>query len=793
MRLSASLLSAVGFLLLALAPALGADDALVKAVREIAPNVVAADGDQARQLRGMVAADARDRLLEANQRDRKEWQEVKGREAWEAFRDVRIKALRESLGTFPEPPADLHVRVTRTLDGDGFQVENVVFESRPGVLLTANLYSPKPARESMPGFVICPSHHNPKTQGELQDMGMTWARAGCLVLVVDNLGHGERRQHPFKDEASYPAPFKVGRQDYFFRYNLGMQLQLVGDSLIGWMAWDLSRGVDLLLSRPGVDKTRIALLGSVAGGGDPAAVAAALDPRIAVVVPFNFGGPQPETAYPLPEGAEATFNYAGGGSWESTRNLRLSARDGFLPWVIVGAAAPRGLIYGHEFSWDADHDPVWARLRQIYAWYDAADRLAAAHGSGSVSGKPPESTHCNNIGPPHRAEMYPSLNRWLKLSVTPETEYHQRRPADDLRCLTGEVGAAIKPRPLTEQLTALADERLTAARKELAAVAAPAERAARLRAGWAKVLGLAVPSTPLKVADAKSDRVGDVTVERTLLEVDHGVTVPLLLLLPKHDNAKIPVVVAIAQDGKAGFLKHRPEVIADLLAQGVAVCLPDLRGTGESRPGDGRGRNSAATSVAASELMLGRTMLGLRLSDLQRVVRYLRDRQDVDGDKVALWGDSFAAPNVPDRRVEVPHDADNPPEISEPLGGLLAFLGGLFDDRIAAVYARGGLVSYADLLARPFCHFPHDVVVPRVLTVGDVPDVVAALAPRPVRVDALVNGLNRKAAAEEVAKTYAAAREAYNRGKANSALEMHQEPDREGPPAAWLASHLGKK
>ena len=41
------------------------------------------------------------------------------------------------------------------------------------------------------------------------------------------------------------------------------------------------------------------------------------------MVPFNFGGPQPETQFPLPADAELSFNYAGGGSWESTRNLPL--------------------------------------------------------------------------------------------------------------------------------------------------------------------------------------------------------------------------------------------------------------------------------------------------------------------------------------------------------------------------------------------------------------------------------------------------------------------------------------
>src|SRR5207244_624593 len=130
-------------------------------------------------------------------------------------------------------------------------------------------------------------------------------------------------------------------------------------------------------------------------------------------VPFNFGGPQPETRYPLPADAEDSFNYAGSGSWESTRNLRLSARDGFLPWLIVGSVAPRRLVYGHEFSWDSEHDPVWARLRRIYGFYGAPDRLAASHGRGRLSGRPPASTHCTNIGPEHRQAIYAALHRWF--------------------------------------------------------------------------------------------------------------------------------------------------------------------------------------------------------------------------------------------------------------------------------------------------------------------------------------------------------------------------------------------
>ena len=153
---------------------------------------------------------------------------------------------------------------------------------------------------------------------------------------------------------------------------------------MGWMVWDLMRGVDVLLSRPGIDKDRIILLGAVAGGGDPAAVTAALDPRITAVVPFNFGGPQPD--YAVPDDADRDFNWFGVGYWESTRSLRLGARDGFAQWVIVGSVAPRRLIYAHEFAWDRGRDPAWPRLQKIFGFYDAPDRLAVAEGRGTPEG-----------------------------------------------------------------------------------------------------------------------------------------------------------------------------------------------------------------------------------------------------------------------------------------------------------------------------------------------------------------------------------------------------------------------
>lgn len=661
--------------------------------------------------------DLQSRCEAVNRRDIEAWAQIKSKGDWEKFCSPRIEALRQSLGIFPSAPGNLKVDVTGVIEADGYRIENLVYESRQKVYVTANLYMPSLIHGKMPAIIIVHSHHNPKTQGELQDMGMTWARTGCMVLVMDQLSYGERRQHS-------PGP----RQDYRFRYINGIQLYLIGDSLMGWMVWDVMRGIDMLLSRNDVDKGRIILIGSVAGGGDIAAVTAAIDKRVTCVIPFNFGGPQPETQYPLSEDAERTFNYMGYGSWESTRNLRLSGCDGFLPWVIVASVAPRYLIYAHEFSWDRKRDPVWKRLKKIYEFYDASDRLAYTYGAGVLSGQPPEATHCNNVGPVHRKMIYPALERWFDMTIP--QEYQNRLPEDKLMCLT--KGSGIEPYPLHKLIADIGFSRS-------AAIPSPDHR---IHHKLGQLLGnIKLNSEPV-VRSRVSQRQGDAVVERIVLEVEPGIPIPVLLILPSSAaDVKSPIVVALAQEGKAGFFRERYGEILSLLRGGVSICLPDLRGTGETHPDTLRGRQSEITAISSTELMLGQTLLGQRLRDLRSVLLYLRKRIEINTQKVALWGESFALTNLPSFRDPL-MDEEESPHQSEPVGGLLALLGALFEENIAAVVARGMIAGYQSVLKDRFCYIPYDVVVPGILTAGDLCDIAATIAPRPLRMEALVDGRN---------------------------------------------------
>lgn len=720
-----------------------ADETLLKTLQSLDTRVVPAAEREA--FANHVRERQQQRIRSANQRSSDEWRQITTHDAWERFRKDKLAALKTSLGSWPEPPTSVPVRVASTFEGDGFVIENILYESRPGWWVTANLYRPAKPRDSMPGLLICHAHHTPKEHGELQDMGMTWARAGCVVLVMDQVGHGERRQHPFATAADFDKQFRVGHADYSFRYDSAIQLSLVGESLVGWMAWDMMRGADVLLTRPGVDPKRLILLGAVAGGGDPVAVTGALDERFAAVVPFNFGGPQPETKYPLPDDAETWFNYAGGGSWESTRNLRDSAAHGFLPWVIVGGIAPRKLIYAHEFNWDQERDPVWKRLQTIFGFYDQPTSLAFTHGRGAVSGSSPTDTHCTHIGKTHRVRIHEAFRSWFAIDVTPETEFSARLPSDRLRCWTPELKTELKPKSLSEMTIALADQLAAANASAQKKQSSVAEHRRDVRRRWMNLLGIETALPEIKSRKIRVEAVDSIVVTSVLLETSLRERVPALLLVGRASPQKGLVVVAICSQGKAQLLKERADDIAKLIEHGTAVCLVDPRGIGESKLGDSHGRRSSATAISSTALMLGKPLLGQQLQDLRLAMTWLRQQPEFKGRRFALWGESLTPPNPDTARFRQPRDDDSAlPAPSEPQAPLLALLAGLFEDDLSAIYTVGGLASWRSLLSNYLVLTAYDSLVPGTLTAGDIRDLIEPEhSDRRVIQEATVDGWNR--------------------------------------------------
>ncbi|MFO0905518.1 MAG: hypothetical protein U0939_21085 [Pirellulales bacterium] len=706
-----------------------ADDELATALAKFGQGFSLERAPEAQRLETDVAQ----RLRESNQRSTAAWRSIKTIADWQAFRETMLSKLRSSLGSLPAAIQPPRVVVTGSQTGDGFIIDNLLVESAPQIWMTANLYRPLRSPKSAPGLVICHSHHAPKTHGELQDMGMTWARMGAYVLTPDLAGYGERREHGFETPADYAGEYRVGRQDYYFRYDLAIQAQLAGASLMGLYVRDLSRCADVLLEQPGIDAQRLALLGSVAGGGDPAAVAGALDERFQVVAPFNFGGPQPETRFPLPDDAEDSFAYAGSGSWEQTRNLPRSAADGFLPWAIVGSVAPRKLIYAHEFAWDRERDPVWKRLEQIYAWHDAPDRLDFTHGRGSVRGTAPESTHCTHIGAEHRRRIHTALARWFEWPDGAALEYSRRVAPESLRCWTDAAKRDLAARPLRDWLLELFDAHVER-RLQQAAALSPADRAAWRRAEWERRVGSAEPPANIRppqdltgavdqerrrgfersniLFEKPDEPLRDFAIDDWQLPSDRELFVSLLMIVPRVATP-LPAVVVIAPQGRGRWLAERPEQAAQVLRAGQALAIVELRGMGRGRVGDGRERTSASTAVAASELMLGEPRLAAQLRELRGVIELLRGSRSIRGDALELWADSGTPAREPRASLKSPHGVSGRPHSLNPVPALLARLACQFDDRLQTARVMGDDVdAYRAAFAQPWVYLPLEALPP---------------------------------------------------------------------------------
>lgn len=691
--------------------------------------------------------------LRINQNDIENWSRIQTRTEWEQYYQPRIEALRQSLGHFPSPPKSLATHITRTIPSKAYTIENIVFESRENIFVSANRYVPSPRKDQMPGIILVHSHHNPKVQVELQDMGILWAKAGCVVLVIDQFGYGDRRDHTF-------AP----RQDYWFRHITGQQLHTLGDSLMGWMVWDIHRCVDLLLADPNIAPDKIIVMGSVAGGGDPCAVAAALDQRIGCAVPFNFGGPQPESPYPLPHDAHQTFNYLGNGGWESTRNLRLSGQHGFLPWLIVGSIAPRKLIYAHEFAWDKERDPVWTRLQKIYNWYQASDHLDYTQGFGQLKERPPQASHCNNIGVAHRQRIYQALQRWYGIAP-PLHETQERYPDADLQSLTPSLRQKLHIPSLHVTLQKLGQQRTLDA----------SQKNKDHQNTWANILGNITPE-PANAHTLETTAFNGFSFSRNILSTSN---IPIPFLFLGNTNAK-HIVIAIAQAGKQNLLQNRMDAYRVLLQNNIAICLPDLRGTGETAPQGSRQFRDTATSLSANALMFGQTSLGNRLKDLRTLLSHLRNNF---GAKLSLWGDSLA-PTNPIPFEDPLLNTDPSPHLSEPSGGLLTLFATLFEPDIFAMTICGMIASYQSILSDTYCYIPHDAILPNALTAGDLNDITMQFAPRPLLLTHLVDGRNCLLPETEIQTTYHTTIEAYHKHIQN--LSLHPTPD----VAQWLIQHL---
>ncbi|HOW71034.1 MAG TPA: prolyl oligopeptidase family serine peptidase [Phycisphaerae bacterium] len=186
--------------------------------------------------------------------------QVKTKQDAERYVATVRERIRACFGPFPEK-TPLNPRVTGVVERDAYRIEKVIFESRPGFLVTANLYVPKGDQSPRPGVVgTCGHSDNGKASGPYQSFAQGLTRLGYVVLIYDPIGQGERLQYP---NEKLQSRIGVGVNEHLY---CGNQQFLVGEFLGSWRAWDGIRALDYLLTRPEVDSKHVGVTGNSGGG-----------------------------------------------------------------------------------------------------------------------------------------------------------------------------------------------------------------------------------------------------------------------------------------------------------------------------------------------------------------------------------------------------------------------------------------------------------------------------------------------------------------------------------------------
>src|SRR5262249_36591536 len=108
------------------------------------------------------------------------------RKDWEERRARLRRAMFDAMGPFPDTPAPLEAQVLGTLARPDYRIEKLVFQSRPGVWVTANAYVPEKAKSKVPAVLVVHGHWPwARIDPVVQARCLGLVRLGFFVLAVD--------------------------------------------------------------------------------------------------------------------------------------------------------------------------------------------------------------------------------------------------------------------------------------------------------------------------------------------------------------------------------------------------------------------------------------------------------------------------------------------------------------------------------------------------------------------------------------------------------------------------------
>jgi pimeloyl-ACP methyl ester carboxylesterase len=295
------------------------------------------------------------------------WSSVRNEHDLLSLQDQLRRKLLAMLGGLPTIKTPLHPRITGRIQMEGFHIEKLVFESLPGIYVTALVYVPEDTNKVHPA-VLVPPGHAPEGKARYQALCQRLVKRGYVVICWDPIGQGERSQ--FWDAKNGKSRYNLICAEHAVLGNLAY---LVGTNLARWEVWDGMRALDYLLSRSEVDPDRISITGT-SGGGFQTALIAALDRRIKVAAPSCYITALPMRIYnrifkdPDSDPEQDLFGMISEGLDHSGLLLMMYPRPVFISAAVLDF-----------FPIEGTHQ-TFREVEKIYRRFGHADRIAMSEG-----------------------------------------------------------------------------------------------------------------------------------------------------------------------------------------------------------------------------------------------------------------------------------------------------------------------------------------------------------------------------------------------------------------------------
>jgi pimeloyl-ACP methyl ester carboxylesterase len=636
---------------------------------------------------------------------------IKSATACRQWQEDRRAFFLERIGGLPER-TPLKAEITGTLEGEGYRVEKILLETRPGFHLTANLYLPATPGPWPAVLVACGHSHNGKAVGQYQLASRLLARHGIAAMCYDPIGQGERyqildretkRTH-FDDaphvEAVHPSVKLMCTTEHTM---VGLSSALLGENVAQYRIWDGMRVIDYLQGRPDILPDKIGCTGN-SGGGTETAYLMALDDRIVAAAPgcylttfrslLSLKGPQ--------DSEQNIFGQLAFGMDQADYCIMRAPK----PTLI--AAGTRDVTFDFAGTWDLFRDAK--RFASRIGHPDSVDLAApdAPHGFTLqlreavtrfmlryLAGKDVEVREIPELPDAFSDEELRALTMpdWTdaELQVTKEGQV-LLRPGERS---VFEINAATAARLKTERAGAWA-----------ALDAAGRRNLVRRTIGDERNPDKATLET---VGELKR---GDLTIRKVVLR--SAIPLPGLSFIPAKPDGR---VVLYLHGGSMKADAGPGGAIEQLARSGAVVHAVELRGIGETETGNrrrafGAGRFGRDNLEILTAYLIGKSYTGLRAADLEEWIEALGIPQ---AELIAIGEAAIPALHV----------------------------AALKPDFVSKLTLRGMIPSWESLAGSPETQDQMVNLVHGVLRHYDLPDLIELAGPDKVKVEAPVDGMGK--------------------------------------------------